>query len=69
MAPRSTLVAFTDGLVERRGETLDIGLARLQAAASAETTALEDLIARLATQVASDAHHDDTAILAIRWDA
>jgi serine phosphatase RsbU (regulator of sigma subunit) len=68
-SPRSTLIAFTDGLVERRGETLDTGLARLLAAATAETLPLEDLITKLATQVASGAHHDDTAILAMRWDA
>src|SRR5439155_22111324 len=28
--PKATLVAFTDGLVERRGEVLDVGLARLR---------------------------------------
>jgi serine phosphatase RsbU (regulator of sigma subunit) len=65
---RSTLIAFTDGLVERRGETLDTGLARLQAAATSETLALDDLVAKLATQVASDSHTDDTAIVAIRWE-
>ena len=69
VAPRSTLIAFTDGLVERRGETLDAGLARLAAAATAEAMGLEALVARLATQVSSDDHHDDTTILAIRWDA
>jgi serine phosphatase RsbU (regulator of sigma subunit) len=69
VAPRSTLVAFTDGLVERRGETLDTGLARLQAAATATAMPLEALVAGLAAQVPSDDHHDDTAILAIRWDA
>jgi len=65
---RSTLIAFTDGLVERRGETLDTGLARLQAAATSETMALDDLVAKLAHEVASDSHPDDTAILAIRWE-
>jgi len=68
VAPRSTLIAFTDGLVERRAETLDTGLARLQGAATAEAMALDDLVAKLATEVASDSHHDDTAILAIRWE-
>ena len=29
--PAATLLAFTDGLVERRGESIDTGLARLQA--------------------------------------
>ncbi|HEY1778089.1 MAG TPA: PP2C family protein-serine/threonine phosphatase [Solirubrobacteraceae bacterium] len=65
---RSTLIAFTDGLVERRDETLDTGLARLQAAATAEALALDDLVAKLAADVASDSHSDDTAILAIRWE-
>ena len=32
--PAATLLAFTDGLVERRGEILDVGLSRLRDAAS-----------------------------------
>lgn len=66
---RSTLIAFTDGLVERRGETLDTGLARLQAAATAESLSIDDLVAKLADEVASDSHHDDTAIVAVRWES
>ena len=34
--PAATLLAFTDGLVERRGESIDAGLARLQRAASTQ---------------------------------
>jgi serine phosphatase RsbU (regulator of sigma subunit) len=34
-APDDTVVLYTDGLVERRGESIDVGLARLAAAASA----------------------------------
>jgi hypothetical protein len=30
--------------------------------------ALDDLVAKLATEVASDSHPDDTAIVAIRWE-
>lgn len=67
--PRATLIAFTDGLVERRGETLDTGLTRLHAAATIAPLELEHLVTKLATEVASDAHNDDTAILAIRWQA
>ena len=40
----ATLVAFTDGLVERRGEVLDVGLARLRDAATGPL-ALDDLLA------------------------
>jgi serine phosphatase RsbU (regulator of sigma subunit) len=67
--PRSTLVAFTDGLVERRGETIDAGLARLRDVAASEPLTLEKLVARLVGELASDEHNDDTAILAIRWRA
>jgi anti-sigma regulatory factor (Ser/Thr protein kinase) len=34
MPPGSTLVLYSDGLIERRGESLDVGLARLAASAS-----------------------------------
>jgi hypothetical protein len=34
-AAHGTLIAYTDGLVERRGETLDTGLKRLIRAAAA----------------------------------
>jgi serine phosphatase RsbU (regulator of sigma subunit) len=65
--PGATLLAFTDGLVERRGEVLDVGLERLEAAATSTPLALDDLVEMLATKLASDGHHDDTAILAVRW--
>jgi serine phosphatase RsbU (regulator of sigma subunit) len=67
VAPRSTLVAFTDGLVERRGESLDIGLARLRRMATERPLPLEDLVETLANDLVSNDHHDDTAIMGIRW--
>jgi serine phosphatase RsbU (regulator of sigma subunit) len=36
LPPASTLIAFTDGLVEDRGENLDVGLQRLQEVARGE---------------------------------
>ena len=65
--PQTTLVAFTDGLVERRGEVLDVGLARLRDAATTHSLALSELLAKLIRDLASDDHHDDTAIVGIRW--
>jgi serine phosphatase RsbU (regulator of sigma subunit) len=65
--PNATLVAFTDGLVERRGEVLDVGLARLLDLATRQHLALEDLLAKLARDLAAEDHHDDTAIVGIRW--
>jgi serine phosphatase RsbU (regulator of sigma subunit) len=65
----ATLVAFTDGLVERRGEVLDVGLARLRDLATRQQLALEDLLAKLARGLASDDHQDDTAIVGIQWQS
>jgi serine phosphatase RsbU (regulator of sigma subunit)/type II secretory pathway pseudopilin PulG len=67
VSPGATLLAFTDGLVERRGEVLDVGLSRLREAATAKPLALDDLVEMLARDLASDGHHDDSAILGVRW--
>jgi serine phosphatase RsbU (regulator of sigma subunit) len=67
VAAGATLLAFTDGLVERRGEVLDVGLARLREAATAQARGLEDLVETLARELVGEDHHDDTTILAIRW--
>jgi serine phosphatase RsbU (regulator of sigma subunit) len=67
VGPRATLVAFTDGLVERRGETLDTGLERLRSAAAEGQLAIEELLAKLVHDLASAYHHDDTAVMGIRW--
>lgn len=66
--PGATLVAFTDGLVERRGEVLDEGLERLREMASREQLD-EDLLARLARDLTSDDHRDDTALVSIQWQS
>ena len=64
--PRSaTLLAFTDGLVERRGESIDTGLARLQDAATANHSDLDDLLGRLLELRRGG--DDDTAIAGLRW--
>jgi serine phosphatase RsbU (regulator of sigma subunit) len=67
--PNATLVAFTDGLVERRGEVLDVGLARLRDLATRQPLALDDLLATLARDLTSEDHHDDTAIVGIKWQS
>jgi serine phosphatase RsbU (regulator of sigma subunit) len=65
--PRAaTLIAFTDGLVERRGESIDTGLARLRHAATANDGDLDQLLSRLLDELRHDGD-DDTAIAGLRW--
>ncbi len=64
--PAATLLAFTDGLVERRGESIDTGLARLQHAATASQCDLDDLLDKLLEEL-RDGGDDDTAIAGLRW--
>jgi serine phosphatase RsbU (regulator of sigma subunit) len=67
-APRAaTLLLYTDGLVERRGESVDEGLARLQSAATAANVDLDELLSRLVSQVRAEPTDDDTAIVGLRW--
>jgi serine phosphatase RsbU (regulator of sigma subunit) len=67
MAPGSTLLAFTDGLIERRGEDIDRGFQRLADAATDSDMTLEAVLARVLSTVAEEAAGDDIAILAFRW--
>ena len=62
--PGDTVVLFTDGLVERRGEVIDAGLDRLCAAARAGVP-LEQLADDLLATRAEDTF-DDAALLAVR---
>ncbi len=65
--PRATLLAYTDGLIERRGENLDQGLARLQAAATGAHLPLPELISGLLDEMRDGPSEDDTAIVGLRW--
>ena len=64
--PAATLLAFTDGLVERRGESIDTGLERLQHAATANHSDLDGLLSQLLVELRHDSD-DDTAIAGLRW--
>jgi serine phosphatase RsbU (regulator of sigma subunit) len=63
----ATLVVYTDGLVERRGEVIDVGLQRLRETAGRAHTSLDDLLEDLARNLPPDGPADDTAILGMRW--
>jgi Stage II sporulation protein E (SpoIIE) len=64
--PGATFLAYTDGLVERRGETIEVGLERLRAEVSSNQVPLDQLLARVLNDLRHDAP-DDTAIAGIRW--
>jgi serine phosphatase RsbU (regulator of sigma subunit) len=68
LARGDTLVLYTDGLIERRGESLDDGLANLQRAASSMADATADEIADgLLHALITDDSDDDVAVLAITF--
>jgi serine phosphatase RsbU (regulator of sigma subunit) len=63
----STLLLYTDGLIERRRESLDIGIDRAVAAlVRCRASAPDDLADRLTAQLLADGHADDVAFLIYR---
>jgi serine phosphatase RsbU (regulator of sigma subunit)/anti-sigma regulatory factor (Ser/Thr protein kinase) len=65
----TTVVAYTDGLVERRTASIDVGIARLSAAlADGAALAVDELAGRILDEVGdpSGADEDDIALLVIR---
>jgi serine phosphatase RsbU (regulator of sigma subunit) len=65
--PAATVVAFTDGLVETRGESIDQGLDRLRAVATSDDVELPELLGRLVRDMANGGAQDDIAIVGVRW--
>lgn len=65
--PGDLLLAFTDGLVERRDEDIDVGLLRLEAACGRlRTGALREHLVGLIDEVRDPVRDDDVALLAVR---
>ncbi len=67
LPPQSTMLLYTDGLIERRGEAIDAGLSRLQAAVTNDPPedVCRDVMLRL---VGSTSTTDDVALLAVGRD-
>ena len=61
------LIAYTDGLIERRDEVLDTGMKRLADAAAREAPSLDDLVDSVITELTGDAPADDVALIGLRW--
>jgi Stage II sporulation protein E (SpoIIE) len=62
-----TLVAYTDGLVERRGRSLDVGLDDLRRSVVGSSRSLETILSDLVADLTPEGSDDDIAILGIRW--
>ena len=65
LLPGSTVGCFTDGLVERRGESIDVGLERLRASFGAGEP--EQVCNAVMSELIGSSHvYDDTALLVFR---
>jgi hypothetical protein len=64
----TSLFAFTDGAVERRGEVIDTGLERLRSsAADSAAQPLPAVLDRLMATSVVQGGRDDTVIHGLRW--
>ncbi|HUY30146.1 MAG TPA: PP2C family protein-serine/threonine phosphatase [Acidimicrobiales bacterium] len=64
---RATLLVFTDGLVERRGELLDVGLETVRARFGRDAGPLDETLTALIDDVAPAGLEDDAAMVGLRW--
>jgi hypothetical protein len=65
---KATLLGYTDGLVERKGESIDAGIGRLGVVASGNSgLSLDALVATVVEELTREGTDDDAAILGVRW--
>ncbi|MEU7298190.1 PP2C family protein-serine/threonine phosphatase [Streptomyces exfoliatus] len=64
--PGDTLLIFTDGLVERRGEDIDVSLARLAALRLPEDSGPGQVVDEVLRRLGAHGAEDDVAVLAAR---
>jgi PAS domain S-box-containing protein len=70
LTPGATIVLYSDGLIERRGESLSLGLERLSTVASrhAAVTDIDSLAALLVKELTTDVVvEDDVVVVCVRW--
>ena len=72
LPPDGQLLLFTDGLVERRGESIDEGLERLLSwvrtiVAAHSAADIEILLGTLMDHTRDDGIKDDTAVMGAQW--
>jgi serine phosphatase RsbU (regulator of sigma subunit) len=69
LPPGSLFVAYTDGLVERRGELIDDGIARLRSVLRRERTSPEAMADRVLAQMVGTQNEDDVALVIVQAEA
>jgi hypothetical protein len=62
-------VAYTDGLVERRGELIDDGIARLRNVLLHERTTPETMADRVLSRMVGTENEDDVALVIVQAEA
>jgi serine phosphatase RsbU (regulator of sigma subunit) len=67
LAPATTVILFTDGLVEQPGRPLDAGLHTIAAIASANAGQPLDRLCRVLADNHPSDGHDDMALLALQF--
>jgi serine phosphatase RsbU (regulator of sigma subunit)/anti-sigma regulatory factor (Ser/Thr protein kinase) len=67
--PGVTLVLYTDGLVERRGESIDDGIERLITLLERTPGSLDRLADSVVEELESSDHTDDVALLTVQFEA
>ena len=68
LRPGATVVLYTDGLVERRGEDLDVGIESLRGLSAQLTGSLADAPEALVRGRLPEGPDDDVAVLVARVD-
>jgi serine phosphatase RsbU (regulator of sigma subunit)/anti-sigma regulatory factor (Ser/Thr protein kinase) len=66
--PGSTLVLYTDGLVERRSEPIDIGIRRLAGIVEHATGSVDEIADRVVRELETSEHADDIALVVVRFE-
>lgn len=65
--PEGLVIAYTDGLIERRNETLDIGMKRLADAVTGQASSVDDLLDRVINDLTGNGPSDDVALIGLKW--